>query len=174
MNVRGIAQQKHAASAKLRNDAMVDVIGRKPIDAADDDAKTLDDAAADVVPSQLVGIVRDLIPHDPDESYVTFTLQRECRHEIRFIKRNVKLVIDDGSARLGVGDIEPVRVRAARESDVHQFAHFRARAVATREIRRFAGFLAAVGHSKTRDDAVAAIIEGNELDRSLDFDTELC
>lgn len=46
------------------------------------------------------------------------------------------------------------------------------RAVTAGEIRRFAGFLSAVGHSKTRDDTVAALVERNELHRSLDCNAE--
>ena len=171
MNVRRIAEQECAALSKFRDDAMVDVIRREPIDARNNDAETLDHAAADVVPPELV--VRSVFANDSDQPYMSVALQRKRCDKIRLVERNVKLVIDDRSARFCIGNVKHMGVSPARERASEHFAHFRMRAVATGDVRSFAGCFAAVGHLQPRDDTVAAIVEMDKLDGPLDFDAGL-
>jgi len=82
VNVRCIAQQKCAAVPEFRNDAVVDVIRREPIDPLDVDADPLDDAPADVVPSELVVRNVRLFLDRPDQTRARFALQRENAEKI--------------------------------------------------------------------------------------------
>jgi len=170
VNVRGVAGEECAALPEVGDDAMVDVIRGEPVDALDVDAEMREHLLADVVPGEPTRTLRRLGLHGADEPRLALAREREHCEEIRFVERHVQLVIHDGAGGLRVGDVEDVRVGAAGKRRAEDLAHPGAGAVASDEPRRFARFLRAVGTLQPRGDAVAVIVESNELQRPLDID----
>src|SRR5207249_12061849 len=93
--------------------------------------------------------------------------------ELRLVQRAMQLAIHGRSACLDVGDVEDMRVRAAREADGEPVSHRRVRAVTAGDVGRLAGFFRAVGAPQTRAHAVARVLEAKELDAALDGHAEL-
>ena len=120
--------------AETIGDAMVHAVGREPVHALDVDAHPLDHALAHVVPRQLVLLVFGLlIAYRADEPRAPFVLQRKDREKIGRVQADVQLAVHRRAARLDIGDVKEMVVRAAGKADS---AAPRARRNARRRSRR--------------------------------------
>ncbi len=147
---------------------MVHAIGREPVHAADFDAQSLQQALADVVPSEMLSGVFRLRPDGADEAGTASGLQREQGDEIAFVDRDVQLAVHHRSARLDVSDVEEVFVGAAGEFKVQPGPYGRVRAVAAGQERGLAS-----GALEPRHDAAVRFLEVKELRSSLDLHAQL-
>ena len=129
-----IAQQEYAAFAKRVRNAVMHMVGRKPVDALDGNAHTLQQALAHVFPGEGPRGTRRVLAHRTDEAGATFALERKRTKKIHVVQRHVQLLVRHRAAGLNVGHVEDVRVSPAGEAGAQDFAHLGMRAIATGEI----------------------------------------
>ena len=55
--------------------------------------------------------------HETHQAQISGTLQREDQEEVGVLDVDVQLTVDDGTARMNVGDVEVSLIGAAREFD---------------------------------------------------------
>lgn len=170
MDVGGVAEEKDSAGAKVFCDAMVDAIGREPVDAFDGRVEVAKDVFADVVPGEVGGAV-GIFAHGSDETGTVVAFEREDDEEVIAIECYVEFVIQDGAGAFDVGDVEHVGVGAAGKSDAEVFADGGARTIAAGEPGRGAEFFCAIGFEKFGTHGVAVAFEAEELGLALDCDS---
>ncbi len=82
----------------------------------------------------------------------------------------MQLAVHHGAARLDIGDVEEMVVRAARETDAQPLAHGGMRAVAAGDIKSLARVGAAIGAFEPGAHACRRLLEPDELRLALDLD----
>jgi len=82
----------------------------------------------------------------------------------------VKLAVGARSLRFEIGDVEDVRVRAARKSEAEPMPRGRARAVAAREVRGLARLGPSVAPREESAHGVTVDLEARERRAALDDD----
>src|SRR5437762_735928 len=117
VDVRGIADEEDAPMAETRRDAVVYVVGREPVHAADVDAQPLQKALAHVVPAEILALLLRLGANGTDQPGAALFLEREDGGEIALVDRNVQLAVHQRPVRLHVSDVEEMLISAARKTD---------------------------------------------------------
>ncbi len=116
VDVGGVAEEEGSAVAEARRHAMVDTVRREPVHPGVRELHPIHRSALDVVErDRVIGLLASV--HEAHQAQVSGTLQREDQEEIRVLDVDVQLIVDDGTARLNVGDIEVSLIGAAREFD---------------------------------------------------------
>ncbi len=82
VDVRRISQQKRASSAEVVRDAVMDPIGREPIQLHDVELEVLDRLALHVVERQLAGFAARQVAHGSDQAQAARSLEGKDDHEI--------------------------------------------------------------------------------------------
>src|SRR5215469_2861896 len=173
MDVRGVAEQERAALAEVLRHAMVDAIGREPVDLLDFDLEIVDDPPADVLEFERISMPGAFAPYRADQPRTSFSGQRKHREEVGLLEIDMEFAIERRAAGLDIRHVEQVLVGAARISRAHRLAHNRVRAVASSDVGCLACFFLAVGSAQTRDDAAAFITVAQEFGAPLDRDAQL-
>ena len=114
MNMRGVAQQERASLAKLLRDAMMNAVGRKPIDAFHFDLEILNGAAPHIFKLKMLVVLRRIVAHRTDQPRSAGVLQREHREEVGVIEVDVQFAVHRGSGGLDIRNIEQMVVGSAR------------------------------------------------------------
>src|SRR5262245_10533835 len=167
------SEHEGAAFPEILRHAVVDAIGREPVDFLDFDLETVDDPPADILELERIGMLGAFASHRADQPRTALTGQRKYREEVGLIEIGMEFAVDRWAGGLHIRDIEQVLVGAARISRAHCLAHDRVRAVASSDVGCLAGLFPAVGSAQTRDDAAAFITVAEELGPPLDRDAEL-
>src|SRR6516165_9090114 len=134
MNVRGVAEQEGAALAEILGHAVVDAIGREPVDLLDFDLEIVDDPPADILELERIGMLGAFASHRADQPRTSFSGERKYREEVGLFEIGMEFAVDRWAAGLDVRDIEQVLVGAAWISRAHRLAHDRMRAVAPSDV----------------------------------------
>ena len=152
--MRGITQQEHPPLLEPASHAVVDPVGRKPVDALDLDTHALGHVPADVLPAQRRPRVFVLRGYRADQPPRPPAFQGEDPQEVGVVERHVQLVVDHRPARHHVRDEEDVRIGPAGKADAQDLTHPRMGSVAAREIGRLTGFFFATSVLDPNPDAV--------------------
>ena len=178
--MRGVAQEKGATVAEVLGDAVMDAVGGEPVDVLDVNVDPVEDAMGDVVPGDVgslsFGLLGLIVANGAYEADATVVVEGEDGEEVGVVEGDVELAIGDRAARLDVGDVEEVRVLAAREADVERLTDDGAGAVAASEEGAAAGLLGAVSEAEEGGDGGAGVSgrfgEGEEFGGAFDRDAE--
>lgn len=168
----GIAQQKRPALAKMLGNAVMDVIGREPVDLGDVDFQLFDHARADVSESKALALMQAHVTDRADQPSAPGSRQRKDGQEIGFVQIDMQFAIDGRAAPLDIGDIENVVIGAAGKADPESLANGRTGAIATSKIAGLTGFLAAIGFAQPGRDPCSIIAERQQFGLAFDHDTE--
>src|SRR6516225_889205 len=169
MDVRGVAEQEGAAFPEVPRHAVVDAIGREPVDLLDFDLDIVDDPPADILELERISMLGAFASHRADQPRTSCSGQRKYREEVGLLE----IGMECWAGGLDIRDIKQVLVGAARISRAHCLAHDRVRAIASGDVGCLACFFPAVGPAQTRDDAAAFITVAEEFGPPLDRDAEL-
>ena len=116
VDVGGVAEQEGSAVAEARRHAMVDTVRREPVHLGARKLHPIHRSALDVIErDRVIGLLASV--HEAHQAQVARTLQREDEEEVGVLDVDVQLVVDDGTARMNVGDVEVSLIGAAREFD---------------------------------------------------------
>src|ERR1700733_12209379 len=125
---------------------MVNVIGRKPIHAANRGMQTINDSLAYVIPGEFcVGLLRPA--HRSDEACSALTFHSENYEKIGLLESDVHVCVHRWPASLHVGNVEQMLVGSTRKSAAQHPAPPRVSAVTASHIGGRARFHGAVGLS---------------------------
>src|SRR5262249_21841941 len=94
--------------------------------------------------------------------------ERKHGKEVRAGERNVYVTVHHDAARVDVGDMKEMLVRAAGERDRQHLADARMGAAAPRDERSLARFYTTVRALQAGDDAIATLFERDQLCLALD------
>jgi hypothetical protein len=168
VDVAGIAAQEHAPGAEVLGDAVVDAVGREPVDIVDRNAGVALDIGTDrLEANRLVRLMR--FRHDADQPDRARLPHRHDDGKTVGADGRVHAVAGDVATAFHVGDIEGLLVGAAGEVDVQPMAHRAVGAVATGKIGGADGFGPAF-LAQGRDNRVISVLEGDEFGAPLDLD----
>src|SRR6516164_9909132 len=173
MNVRRVAEQEGAAFPEILRHAVVDAIGREPVDLLDFDLEIVDDPPADILEFQRISALGAFASNRADQPRASFSGQRKYREEVGLFEIGMEFAVDRWAGSLNIRDIEQMLVGATRISRAHRLAHHRMRAVASGDVGCLACLFLAVGSAQTRNDAAAFITVAEEFGAPLDRDAEL-
>src|SRR6266478_860747 len=163
VDVRGVAEEKDAPLLEARRDAVVHVVGREPVHAADIDAQPLQEVRAHVLPAQLLAFLLCPGADGADQPDPAFVLQGKDGGEVALVDRDVQLVVQQRAAGVDVRDVEEVLVRSAWEADAEALAHGGTCAIASGEISGLACRVL-----QPRHDLAVHFLEVEQLGRPLD------
>ena len=124
-------------------DTVMDAVGREPVDRLTFILGVALDRVADAS-KVIVSIGLVLLRHDADESERAQLPHRHDDGEAVGAEADVDAVLGGRPASLDIGDIEGLRVGAAREAELHPVAHGAVGAVAAAEIGGPEGLVGAV------------------------------
>src|SRR6516225_10245836 len=173
MDVRRVAEQEGAAFPEILRHAVVDAIGREPVDLLDFDLEVVDDSPADIFELERIGMLGAFASHRADQPRRSFSGQRKYSEEVSLLEIDMEFAVDRGAGGLNIRDIEQVLVGAARISRTHRLAHDRVRAIASGDIGCLACLFLAVRSAQTRGDAAAFITVAQEFGAPLNRDAQL-
>ncbi len=123
VDVRCITQEECPAAPEMIRYAMVNFVGREPIDLVHSHLHLLQHLRAHIVPSELLVMLLRLASHGSDEAGSAVSLQREDCQQIGFVERDVELVVRDLAMKLDVGNVEDPFVGAAGKTDAEHFTN---------------------------------------------------
>src|SRR5262249_4059525 len=131
----------------------------------------VDKAVADIAERQIVPLL-DLALNSADEPRTPVALQRKDREKFSLIERAIQLAIHRASARLDIGYIEYVRVRAAWKSDLQGIAHGRVCAIAASDEGCHNSLLRPVRSLQARHHPPVLLFETDQLYWTLHLETQ--
>jgi len=73
MDVRGVAEQEGAAFPEVLRHAVMDAIGREPVDFLDFDLEAVDDPPADILKLERIGMLGAFASHRADQPRTSFS-----------------------------------------------------------------------------------------------------
>jgi hypothetical protein len=168
VDVSRISTQEHATAAEVFTHAVMDAIGREPIDRLDLHLQMFDRAIARILEAQILRFARARIAHSADQSRPSFSGQGEHAEEVGFVEVDVQLTVERGSSCLNIGYIEQLPVGSTGKPRAKGLANQRARPVTTGEVGRLADFLVAITAPQLRDDAIGFLVVPEQLCTALD------
>src|SRR5215510_1861059 len=134
MNMGGISEQESTPFPELVRDAVMNVIGRKPVHACDLERHPPHDKCVDIIPCQRLALCQGLIAHGADQPNASIIFEWKKSQKIALVQTDMYLPVHERACRLGIGDIENVLIPSAGKADLQCVAHSRMGTIAARDV----------------------------------------
>src|SRR5262245_9384190 len=123
MNMGGISEQESTPFPELVRDAVMNVIGRKPVHACDLERHPPHDKCVDIIPCQRLALCQVLIAHGADQPNASIIFERKESQKIAPVQPDMYLAVHQSACRLDIGDVENVLVSPTGKADIQSLAH---------------------------------------------------
>src|SRR5262249_58803714 len=104
VDMRGVAEQEGAALAEILRHAVVDAIGREPVDFLDFDLEIVDDPPADVLEFERISMPSAFTSHRADQPRASCPGQRKYREEVGLLEIGMEFAVDRWAGGLDIRD----------------------------------------------------------------------